>query len=454
MRIDGNTRLWLRLNQALFVVLFTTAIGLLGWLSTRHYLESDWTAAGSNSLSAASVRLLARLDQPLRITAFAREDRVLRRAIEEMVDRYRRIKPDTALEFVNPDQAPDRVRELGISVDGELLIEYGERSARARETGEQAITNAVLRAAQAGERWVAYLAGHGERDLLGTANHDLGQLGEHLQRRGYRVQAVNLPRAGAVPDNTAVLVVTEPAVALLPAEMDALVRHVEAGGNLLWLADPAPIAGMERLAEALGIRFAAGTVVEPMTLQYDIDDPSLALVTDYPPHPATGDFRLMSLFPRAAAVVVEPRTGWTAAALARSGPGAWLESGPLEGEIVHDEGREPAGPIDLGVALVRDRPAVADGAPRARQRVVVFGDGDFLSNAYLGNGGNLDLGMSIVHWLAENDRLVDVPARTAPDPNLQLTRFAAGAIALGSLFGLPLLFAGVGTAVWRRRRHR
>jgi ABC-type uncharacterized transport system involved in gliding motility auxiliary subunit len=82
----------------------------------------------------------------------------------------------------------------------------------------------------------------------------------------------------------------------------------------------------------------------------------------------------------------------------------------------------------------------------------VVGDGDFLSNSYLGNGGNLDLGLNLVRWLSGDDNLLDIPARTAPDSRLELSRTAGAAIGLGFLFILPLLLIATGLLIWWRRR--
>lgn len=90
----------------------------------------------------------------------------------------------------------------------------------------------------------------------------------------------------------------------------------------------------------------------------------------------------------------------------------------------------------------------------AEQRIVVIGDGDFLSNAYLGNGGNLDLGINMVQWLSRGDALINIPAKIAPDRTLELSPLASGSIAVGFLFLLPGALLGAGALVWFKRRSR
>ena len=88
------------------------------------------------------------------------------------------------------------------------------------------------------------------------------------------------------------------------------------------------------------------------------------------------------------------------------------------------------------------------------QRVIVIGDSDFLSNAYLGNGGNIDLGLNLFNWLNHDDQFITITARTASDINLELGKVAQILIGFGFLFGLPLLLLASGFSIWWRRRNR
>ena len=85
--------------------------------------------------------------------------------------------------------------------------------------------------------------------------------------------------------------------------------------------------------------------------------------------------------------------------------------------------------------------------------MVVIGDGDFLSNTFLGNGGNRALGERIFDWLLGDDALVNLPQRGAPDRLLQITQAQLSSVTLGFLVALPVLLLLIGGfIVWRRRR--
>ena len=85
--------------------------------------------------------------------------------------------------------------------------------------------------------------------------------------------------------------------------------------------------------------------------------------------------------------------------------------------------------------------------------MVVIGDGDFLSNSFLGNGGNRALGERVFDWLLGDDALVDLPPRGAPDRIMVLSQGMLNMLTVGFLFVLPLLLFAIGaTITWRRRR--
>jgi len=109
---------------------------------------------------------------------------------------------------------------------------------------------------------------------------------------------------------------------------------------------------------------------------------------------------------------------------------------------------ERSGPLTVGVALVRPRP----GAATHQQRVVVIGDGDLLSNTYLGNGANLELGLRIFNWLTADEIPILIPPRAAPDPTLNLSAGALALIAAVFLVGLPGILLASGWLIWFRRR--
>ncbi len=471
MEVNRKTRMQFRIQNLVFLVLFLTVIGLLAWLSQRYNFESDWTASGRNTLSQASITLLQRIPAPVTITAFARESNLIptRRNIEDLIQRYQKHKADIKLTFINPDTEPDKTREMGITVDGELVISYQGRSEHVTILKEETVTNALQRLLRSGEKKVLFLSGHGERDPEGQANHDYGLLSQHLAAKGIKTATLNLNDQPSIPEDTAVLVIAGPRLDYLDGEVELIRNYLKHGGNLLWLHEPGKLYNLEKLAEDLQIRFLPGVIVDPTTQMLGISDPSFALVTRYGNHPITRDFSFMTLFPRASGITFDKKAketphAWQAEPILQTVERSWSETGPLQGLIEFQQGADVPGPLTLGMALSRDKPVAEPEAgkdstqeeeqPAKTQRVVILGDGDFLTNAYLGNQGNQDLGFNIFNWLSHDDNFIAIPVTTAPDTELHLSETTWSVLGLFYLFGMPLLLLASGVTIWLKRRKR
>ncbi|MEA2078651.1 MAG: Gldg family protein, partial [Pseudomonadota bacterium] len=127
MQVTRSSRRQLQLQNLVFLAGLLIFMALLAWLSTRYSFEADWTSSGRNTLSIDSRQLLDEMPDPIHVTAFATENALVREHIKDLMGRYQRYKPKVELKFVNPDAEPDRVRELGITLDGELLLAYQGR---------------------------------------------------------------------------------------------------------------------------------------------------------------------------------------------------------------------------------------------------------------------------------------------------------------------------------------
>lgn len=436
-----------RLHHLLFHLLMFTLAVLLAWLSGRYAAQWDWTRQGNNSLDPVSIGVLQRVSGPLTVIAYTQENTSLHDRIRRFIARYQRIKPDMELQFVDPLRNPDTARRQGITLSGEIQLRYGTREERLLKLSEEHFTNALLRLVRSSDPWVACLSGHGERDLLGSANHDLGDFGLSLSQRGYQVVALDLATAPTPPDNTALLVIASPERPFLEGEIERLENYLDRGGNLLLLSDPDNQVAASLVRRLTGIEQLPGTIVDANVHELGIDNPAVALVPTYPDHPAVRDFKLMSLFPQAAALVAPEHAGWQITPLLRTLARSWNETGPLTGEIERNflDGEEE-GPLTLGFALTRQRKT-------GEQRLMVVGDGDFLANSFLNNTGNLDLGLALVRWLTGNDRMIGIPAAAADDRELHLSKPAIAIIGLGSLILAPLALLLTGLMMaWRRHR--
>jgi ABC-type uncharacterized transport system involved in gliding motility auxiliary subunit len=448
-------RFFRHVNGWLFALALLLAAGAIGYLTTRHDHVSDWTFGGRASLSPESRAVLATLHGPVEIVSYANPQSDLRHTVAGFVERYERAKPDLTLRFVDPQQDPAAMRELGITVDGALILHYQGREQRLDELSERSLTNALERLARGGERIVAFVSGDGERKPDDKGNADLGMFMSQMEGRGMRAVPLNFAQVTAVPQHTDLVVLASPELALPDGAVKALTDYVTNGGNLLWLSEPTnDDLHLSPLADALGIRILPGVLVDGQGAALGLKDPRMLALGDYPQQAITRGFQLTTLFPQVSALAMAARTDWKVAPFLRSSAQSWTEFKAIDNAqastIQYDASAgELKGPLDFGFALSRLSPS----PDKAEQRVVVVGDGDFLSNTFLGNGGNRALGERIFDWLLGDDALVNLPPRGAPDRVLQITQAQLSAVTLGFLIVLPLLLLLIGGfIVWRRRR--
>ena len=439
---------WMYALKVLITILLCVT---LAFWSNNWSWHWDWSERGRNSLAPASQQVLAQMDQPLSITIVAKDTPLERRPLQEFVEKYRRYKDDVEINYLDPDASPQTIKKLGISKSGVLLVGYEQKSETVTDISESSITNAMYRLLRREQRLIVFLEGHGERGIYSEANFAYQVLGEELARKGFQLKSLNYLVEAKIPDDTALLVIASPQVAYLPGEVEAIKAYVNAGGSLLWFMEPDGLQGLEEIVALLGVQPYKGMVVDPSSQLYSIDDPTFAIVGEYGKHAVTRGLQSVTLFPQAVSFDVNKGLGWNVHPLLYTTQRSWIEQGVLKGVVSFNEDEDIAGPLPLAVSLER-RHGDEHSDVVKNQRVMVFGDGDFLSNSYLGNGVNLALGVAVFNWLSDDDRLVNLPVAATQSKTLNLTQNQQYTIAIVFLFLLPLIALMMALWVWFRRR--
>jgi ABC-type uncharacterized transport system involved in gliding motility auxiliary subunit len=459
MKLSSQSRLQLSVQKLIFLLLFISIIGMLAWLSNFYTYQFDLTANKRHSLSAESIELLNALNKEITVNAYTTDD-VTRQAIREIISRYQRVKPDFKLRLLNPDIDIVEAQQDGIVMNRPFafVVHYNNRMEPIDSLSEQAISNALLRLNRRDNQQVVFLSGHGERDLDGTDSRAYSTLKQQLTEMGFNLQTVNLLEK-PLPDNTALLVIAAPDNEYLSGEIEQLDKFINNGGNLLWLADPGELQGLDRLAVSFGIQFQAGVIVDnnpDLRRTLNIQHPAIIPVTEYFPHIITNTIRYNTLFPLARGI--SPLTNentvnnWQTEALFSSFGKSWSETGGLTDEMVFDSSAgDVAGPVTIAVALHRQLQDKA-GSHANTQRVVIVGDSDFLADNYIGAGANLNLGLNIFNWLIGDDDFISVENKPATDTRLELNDTQLIIIGFGFFLIIPLALLVAGSVIWYRRK--
>lgn len=459
MKINRKLRFQLLVQNWFFVVLFLMLVVLLGYLASQYHVAKDITQANRNILTQGSVNVLKQMKAPINITVYATKDDassgdVFRKGIVDFFARYQREKKDIRLTFINPSEEPKLAQEAGVKTDGEVVIEYNKRVEHiVPPFAEQEITNLLVRLSRTNQQAVMYLDGHGERNLLGVKNHDIGEFGKQLEAKGFKFANPDLTIAQAVPSNGAMLVIAGPQVDVSEIEVKKIKAYLESGGNLLWLLEDDNLRGLQEIADYLGMKVSSGVVMDMASAQYGADA-RVAFASLYGEHAITKNFMLRTLFPEAHEVTAKgtDENGWKVSNLVEVAPNGWLTSGKLEknAKPEFNEAKDKRGPINIGVALERIY-------GKKGQRVVIMGNANFLSNTFITNGGNLDFGVNIINWLAGDDNLITIQPMPLKDINVTIPDTKMGVVTAWTVFHsfqyfIPLGFLVAGLLLWWKRR--
>lgn len=454
MKITSKSRNQIRLQNIIFIVLFSTVIILLAWLSNQYKFESDWTENNKNTLSDVSIKLLQQIPAPVTITTFIPDGNLIsnRQYITELVEKYKKYKSDITLKIINPDTAPDLVRKLKITNYGEVVVEYEGRNEHITQLKEQTLTNTLQRLLRQGERRLLFISGHGERKPDGQANFDWNNFAGKLKEKGISTGLLKLNETPIIP-NVAAIIIASPQADFLAGEVKLITDYIKRGGNLLWVHEPnKTLFGLQPLADLIGLSFYPGTIVDPTAQMMNVNDPSFSLVTSYPAHAITRDFQYMSIFPKAVAIdFSKVKENWITTPFLRTVARSWSETGELKGAIDYNADKDIVGPLTIGLALAR-KDTKQPKAHLKNQRIVVLGDGDFISNSYLGNQGNLNIGHNIINWITNDDNFISIPSSTAVDNQIIISDLTGALIGLFFLVILPLALLISGTFIWYKRR--
>ena len=445
-----------QIRQTMPIVILCTAIAGGGWLSTHYSWQFDLTATQRNTLDKNSLQVLKMLTDKIDITVYTSGQSSARQTVESLIKRYQQLKAEITLSFVDLSQSPDLAAQLNIRASGEMIIRYQGREENLQHISETTVTQAMQRLSRENLRRVIFINGHGERDPNGKANFDFSLFTKHLSRTGFKVETQSLITTARLDSDIAFVVIASPQQSYFPGENALLMDYLNRGGNLLWLMEPGLPSASPALSSELGVQQLPGVIIDKSASLYGINSPDFTLIARYPSHPLTLDLSLISLFPRAAGLSIQPSGDWRSTIFLLTSEESWTETnaavhpktGQITGQISFDKNSgEFAGPIPLGIAMNRKR-------AEAEQRIAILGDGDFLSNAYLGNGGNLALGQRIFNWLAEDDAHILIAPQQAKDINIQLSSLQIAIISGVFFILLPVVLLGLGALIWfRRRRH-
>lgn len=410
----------------------------------------DLTAERSLTLSEQTLEVLRAVKEPVEIVAVI--PRTSRRAeAAALLGRYKATNRRISWSIVDPSESPGRVRALGIDpVVDAVAVRRGREIEKGPTLAEQDITSALARVVRGRKPVACASAGHGEPRLDDTTDTGMATLAAQLEANGYRPRPVDLVR-GDVPADCDVLLVATPSAGV-PSGLRA---YLDGGRPALVLTEPnhPGSAAVFDVVRGYGVDVRKGAVLEGDPEARLLDDLTTALprehlsaspiVRQLPPVLFPGAWGLVES--DASDTFAEP----TVVTVVRSSRLSYLETDPANASF--DPEADLTGPITL--VMTSDVSENVGGAVR-RTRLVVTGDADFATNAFVGEVGNGTLIIRSLDWLTLDEDLVSVSANLPRIRPLALTPKKLTYARVLTIGIVPALILLLGLIVWALRRPR
>jgi ABC-type uncharacterized transport system involved in gliding motility auxiliary subunit len=476
---------------AVYVVVVAAVLVAVNLVASRVTAQWDVTAGHQLTLSAASRRIAAAVPRPVHIIAFEQPGDPTGAEVQALLTQYAQAsRGRITYQVIDPVTHNGLAARYGVTAYNTVVVQAGPNvqtvlpsdmtTYNAAGTpvfsGEEAITNAILRAGAGPPMKVDWLEGDGEPDITAGQRPDATQA---LRNAGYTVGTLNLLTTNGVPPDVAAVVIDGPTHDLAAGEVAALEAYARRGGHFVVLLGPTakPLPHLDALLTSWGITPQNDVVVD--LGQHYQADPTM-LVPRYAGSSITAPIaaaNLATLLPGSQGLTLGKPKGYTVAPVLTTSAGtasghplSWGMtdlSAILRGQITYTPGKDIPGPVTVAATSALAKPPAVAGAESSLPasgapgfRAVVFGNDIFLSSgtstggsAFISVQGNRDLLLNAVGWATGRAQGITVRPNPGLDTQVFLTGSTTRSLTLTFIVGVPLVcfLLAFGTWVSRRR---
>ncbi len=460
---SGNVKhkLAVSANLAIYTLVVIAIVVVANWFVNGHDKHWDLTPNKTFSLSPETQKMLKGLDRDVAVYVFDRKESL--REGRDILENYAHASRHVTVRYVDPDREPGLAKQFGVRSYGTVVVASGDKHYESQGGAtEEGVTNALIHVLH-GQKTLYFVEGHGERDINGTERQSYSTAKKQLENENMQVKAINLLEKNEVPADCSVLVIAGPQKDYQPQEVDVVRKYVSNGGRLLIMLDPAAgpqTQNPDSLAKLLSEWNV--TVDNDLVIENGVHlmgaGPGLTVVRKYGSSPIVQPLKdTMTLFPYARSFVIgkESKPGVTDSSLCETSPDSYgfQGFGPQTHEVAFRQGKDQKGPLTVAVSgeIASTAPGGASNSSNSG-RFVAFGTSALASNVYYSFGGNGDLFMSSVGWLASEADLISVRPKPPASQRLNMTQRQMSQLLFLGVIGLPLIILLAGVTVWWGRR--
>jgi ABC-type uncharacterized transport system involved in gliding motility auxiliary subunit len=443
-------------------------IGTVGFLAMLIAIQAvlasynrriDLTLQQKFTLAPRTQHVVSNLQQDVHAIAFIHPDRPENFFLTDMLGRMDSLSRHFRYTIVDINRSPATAQQYDARRYGTIVFESAGRSRHSfLHSGENDVVAALLHVTRSAEKMIYFTTGHGEGDLSDPQPEDgYTKLRGAMADEFYVAKQISLADTAGIPDDAAVVVLLGPKDPFLPFELQALDAFLKRGGALFVMTDPNSASNLDSFLEQYGVHLLNYIAVDPSKRIYAGESITFRASRTATTHDMIKAVNAPPIF--SLSRVVEVRQDLDKGIIAApilstsgSGFGSAEQRISAQQEPQFVVGRDRRGPVPIAGEVI-----LTNGEQQGRPgRIVVFGDVDFAHNGLLEQGGNRDLFINAVNWLADDVGQVGERATNQPagEKQFYLTDAQGRRILIVSTAILPssFLLIGIGVFVWRRQR--
>lgn len=473
-----SSLMWAMTLVSSFIVL--ALVGVVNYLAVENDREWDVTREKVFSLSDQTQNVLNRLDQDVQVYAFfSRKEAAFNLMARELFERYQGVSKHFQYEIIDIEGS---VRETRLTEQYEIeekgariVMLAGEKTTRARDLGEESITNGLIQVTQTKKKLVHVMTGHGELAFEdASADFKAIAFAQAILTEGYDITFLNLINPDAVteeqltvvvgddsalpeltiPPEVRFLIIAGPRSPLLKPELRALDEYFEAGGRAMVMMEPSSDGGLTELLKKWRVELRNDMVVDPNPARRELGLSALepVILPTEGAHPITAKLTHAAVMKTVRTVGTAPGTSVVEVTpLLMANNTAWGETNLEDGVAGYDETDSPDNTV--GVVVTRNIPRAADNVS-SQTRLIVYGDSDWATDEYFNVLANRDYLLNTLNWMADEEGSITIRPKIRQASRLGLTHEDLALLKFFSLDVLPMCIVALGLGIVLIRRQK
>jgi ABC-type uncharacterized transport system involved in gliding motility auxiliary subunit len=455
-------------------IMFCIIIGSITFIGVSHYLANlsnvrwDITQDKQHTLSNNSIEYVSTLTNEVQLTAF--HVGMPPKYLIDLFNEYERVSAGVIkTEIIDPIEQIAYAAKFGNAINADerkVIVQSGDNRKEVDFTqsalSEEKLTNAIARVSRA-PRTVYFLTGHGEYSSTDEEFAGLSKFKQLLEDNNINSKILMLGISQSIPEDCDVLIIAGPKSALSQNEEILISDYLTKGGDALFLIEHTLVTTPDKpLSEAqLKLNPSLNNILNQwgLDVQSDIvvdltnyigDDVGSPATKNYQNHKAITQGLDYTFYVRPRSIRVlpqrRPNIKYAVIAATASTENSWGETNRTL-DIRFDPSTDTAGPVPFSYVVIEEKDEELTSDKLSDTRLIVFTDADFLSNVYINQYSNAQMGLNLVNWLAELDYKTFISAKQIKVERLDLTSKQKRQVIV-VLFLLPFLLVITGFVVW------